>query len=243
MHPILFSIGFLTVYSFGAVIALGYLLAAALIWYDARQAGRNPTTLLDLGAGLMLAALLGGRILYILLHLEDYLKDPLEGFRIQHGGLVFYGGLAAALLFAFFFIKRKKIPLWKTLDTILPYGVLVHAFGRIGCFLNGCCYGKPTHLFWGVTPPGQRYPLHPTQLYESFFLFLLFVVLRTLSRKKNRQAGSLFCVYLISYGMFRFAVEFFRGDQETFLWGATLPQFLSVLLVSGSLFFWRRRRA
>lgn len=243
MHPVLFSIGFLTIYSFGAVIAVGYLLAAALVWVDARRAGKDPVVLLDLGVGLMLSALLGGRVLYILLHLEDYLKDPLEGFKIQHGGLVFYGGFAGALLFVFVFIRKRKLPLWKTLDAIVPYAVLVHAFGRIGCFLNGCCYGKPTHLFWGVFFPGQHYRIHPTQLYESFFLFVLFGLLRIVSRRKIRGEGSLFCLYLFSYGLFRFGIEFLRGDQETFFWNFTLPQLFSVVLVAGSLFFWKRKWA
>ncbi len=243
MHPILFSIGFLTVYSFGALIAVGYLAAAALIWQDARKSGKDPAALLDLGVGLLLAALLGGRLLYILLNAEEYLKNPLEAIQIQHGGLIFYGGLAGAFLFALFFVAKKRLPLWKTVDEALPYAVLVHAFGRIGCFLNGCCYGKPTSWAWGMTFPGKRVPLHPTQLYESFFLFCFFLFLRSFSQRKEMKPGVLSCLYLFGYGVFRFLVEFFRGDQEAFLWGATFPQGVSVLLVGASLFFWKWKKA
>jgi len=243
MHPILFSIGFVTIYSFGTMIAVGYLLAGSLLWREARRKKKDPAILLDLGIGVMLSALLGGRALYIILNLGDYLKDPLEAFKIQHGGLVFYGGLLGAIFFALLFIKRKGLPLWETLDEMTPYATLVHAFGRIGCFLNGCCYGRPTSLFWGVTFPGHKFPLHPTQLYESFFLIVLFFVLRNFARKKTAFSGGIFLLYLFCYGLFRFIVEFFRGDQEIMPPGLTLPQVLSALLVGVSLFFWKKRKA
>ncbi len=243
MHPIFFSVGTLTVYSFGTLIAVGVLLATLLVWRDAKKRGENPSVLLDLGLGLVFFALLGGRILYVLLNLEWYLSDPLEIFRIQHGGLVFYGGLAGAFAFALIFIRKKHLPFWKTLDRMVPYAVLVHAFGRIGCFLNGCCYGKPTESFLGVTFPNLAFPRHPTQLYESGFLFLLFVLLRALSGKSGFQSGRLFFLYLFCYGLFRFVVEFFRGDQETFLWGWTLPQALSLSILFIPLLVWRTRRA
>ena len=243
MHPVLFSIGFVTIYSFGTMIAVGYLLAGSLLWREARRKRKDPAVLLDLGIGMMLSALLGGRALYIILNLRDYLEDPLEAFRIQHGGLVFYGGLVGAILFTLFFIRRKHLLLWETLDEMTPYAALVHAFGRVGCFLNGCCYGRPTSLFWGVTLPGHKLPLHPTQLYESFFLIVLFFILRNVARKKTAFAGSVFLLYLLCYGFFRFIVEFLRGDQEILFLGLTLPQFLSILLVGMSLFFWKKREA
>ena len=241
MYPIFFSIGPIAIYSFGTLIAVGYLLAGLLLFRDARRKGENPILLLDLGIGLLLTALIGGRILYILLHLDFYLEDPWEILRIYRGGLVFYGGFVAAVGFAIFFIQRKKLPLWKTLDRMVPYVVLVHAFGRIGCFLNGCCYGKVTSLWVGVHFPGKDEPLHPTQLYESSFLFLLFFILRTLSERAPRP-GTLFLGYLFSYGIFRFFIETLRGDQELFLGNWTLPQVLSVLVVGISLFLWAGRR-
>ncbi|MFH1858455.1 MAG: prolipoprotein diacylglyceryl transferase [Candidatus Omnitrophota bacterium] len=242
MHPVLFSIGFLTVYSFGAMIALGYLLVGALLWYDKRCKGEDPTPLYDFSVGLVLASLLGGRLFYILLYWRDYLQDPLEVFRIYHGGLVFYGGLIGAIVYAFLYIKKKKLPLWKTLDEAVPYAVLVHAFGRIGCFLNGCCYGKPTRFILGVVFPDRSVPIHPTQLYESAGLFLIFLALRKWSRKRTPFPGAIFLGYLFSYGVLRFLVEFFRGDQRGLFWNLTLHQFLSFVLVAVSVFLWSRQK-
>ena len=243
MHPILFSIGIFTVYSFGTLLAVGTLFAVWVLFRDTRRNGRNPAPLLDLGTGLLLSGLLGARLLYVFLHLEEYLRDPLEIFRFQHGGLVFYGGLAAALLFAWSFIQRKALPLRQTLDEIAPYALLVQAFGRIGCFLNGCCYGKPTLSWWGILFPGRPVRLHPTQLYESFFLLVLFMVFRALARKRSLPVGGLFALYLFSYGLLRFVVEFFRGDQEVLSGGLTLPQWMSLCLMLFSLMLWRRGRA
>lgn len=241
VHPILFSIGPLSIYSFGTLIALGYLVAAFLLWHDLRRQGRDHTVYLDLGIGLIVAAFVGGRGLYVLLHYQEYLEDPLEILKIHHGGLVFYGGLAGAFLFGLLWIKKKRLRRGETMDTLIPYAVLVHAFGRIGCFLNGCCYGRPTALPFGIFFPNRTERIHPTQLYESFFLFLLFILLRNASLKKVVQDGSLFLVYLLAYGLFRFAVEFLRGDQ-TLYQGVSLPQLSSIVLVGLSLFFWGRRR-
>ena len=243
MHPILFSIGIFTIYSFGTMIAVGYLVAGMLLWHDMHQKGKTPVLYLDLGIGLMLFALLGGRLLYMLLHLKMYLEDPLEIFKIHHGGLVFYGGFLGALLFALFFIRRKRLPGWETLDDMTPYAVLVHAFGRIGCFLNGCCYGKPTGLWWGVIFPGGEVSLHPAQLYESLFLFLLFILLRRFSQRRIFKKGTLFVFYLLTYGVMRFFMEFLRGDQERAFWGLTLAQLLSMVLIASSIFLWKQKRA
>ncbi|MBI4436004.1 MAG: prolipoprotein diacylglyceryl transferase [Candidatus Omnitrophica bacterium] len=240
MHPILFSVWIFTIYSFGTLLAVGYLFAAFLLFRDARRRGKDPASLLDLGTGLLLSGLLGARLLYIFLHLEEYLEDPLEVFRLQRGGLVFYGGLAAAVVFAILFIQRKRLPLWQTLDEIVPYATLVQAFGRIGCFLNGCCYGKPTLSRIGILFPGHPVPLHPTQLYESFSLFILFILFRSLAQKRALPVGRLFVLYLFSYGLLRFIVEFFRGDQDLWMWGWTLPQGVSLFLIGLSLMLWKR---
>ena len=243
MYPILFSIGAFTIYSFGTLIAIGYLLAGMFLWRDTRRKGEDPALLFDLGMGMMLSGLLGGRALYIFLNLKEYLAQPLEIVKIHHGGLVFYGGFVGAFGFAIFFAKRKGRSVWGLLDEIIPYAVLIHAFGRIGCFLNGCCFGLPTSFFLGVVFPGGVLPLHPTQLYESFFLLLLFVLLRALSQRKMLATpGSLFLVYLFYYSLLRFGVEFFRGDQERFLWGWTRPQLSSILLLGMSCLFWKGRR-
>jgi len=241
VYPILFSFGFLTIYSYGTMIALGYLLASFLLWRDVKKENKNPSVYLDLGIGLMVAALLGGRLFYILLHLDFYGSNPLEVLRVDHGGLISYGGLLGAFLWGLFFIRRKNLPFWETLDRMVPYAVLVHAWGRIGCFLNGCCYGKPTGFWTGVVFLGDIIPRHPTQLYESFFLFLLFVVLRGL-QYRTLQKGTVFLLYLLCYGLFRWGVEFLRGDQALFLWGWTLPQYLSFLMLGIPIICWRKRK-
>ena len=230
MHPILFSIGIFTIYSFGTMLAAGYLVAASLLWGSEKRRGSDPAALSDLGIGLLLFGLVGARVFYILLNPQIYLEDPAEIFRIQHGGLVFYGGFVGSFLFFLFFVRKKRLPFWETVDRMTPYAILVQAFGRIGCFLNRCCYGKPTSLPIGVVFPGSLVPVHPTQLYEAASLFALFVPFYLLSQKRQKP-GALFSGYLVTYGLLRFIVEFARGDQKHFLLGLTLPQFLSLFFI------------
>ena len=230
MYPILFAIGGINLYSFGFSVAVGFLISSFLLLKECRRKGIDANPILDLALGSFISALVGGRLLYVLLHQSWYGAHPFEIFQVQRGGLIAYGGILLGVLFAIVFLRLKRISFWKAADLLIPFGVLTQAFGRIGCFLNGCCYGRPSSLFG----------IHPTQLYESFGLFLLFAGLRYADRWQLKP-GRLFALYLVGCGILRFVVEFFRGDQAPFLIGLTLAQWMSLASLVAGAWIWTWR--
>ena len=260
MYPVLFKIpifGGVTVYSYGVMVAAGFIAALAWINYDSRRQGLDSARSIDLAFYLILAAIVGSRILHVAVsERQRFLEDPLMIVRIWEGGLVFYGGLIAALAVAFWYIKKHRMPALKVCDVFSPAIALGHAIGRIGCFLAGCCYGRvldsspwyslifpdDPHTF---APPGV--PVYPTQLMESAGEFLNFALLIIVGRYK-RFDGQVFACYLMFYAVIRFAMEFFRGDIERGFviepWLST-SGFISVLMFAAGafLFFIFRKRA
>jgi phosphatidylglycerol:prolipoprotein diacylglycerol transferase len=158
---------------------------------------------------------------------------------------VFYGGLIAAVLVSFWYLRRHRMPLWPTCDVFAPGVALGHAIGRLGCFFAGCCYGRPTTLPWGIvfsdpfaasyvgTPLGV--PLHPTQLYEAGAELVILALLLLSERRGRPFAGRTFWIYTLLYGISRFIIEFFRGDERGSLLGLSTSQFISVMLVALSV--------
>ena len=187
MHPILFHIGPLTLYSYGLMIAIGFLVAITLACRQATKLGLSPERIQTLGLVTLLSGLVGGRLGFVFLNWEFYRGNLLEILRLDHGGLVFYGGLGLGILMGLLYIRRSKLPMAQTVDLMVPPLVLAHAIGRIGCFLNGCCYGKFTDLPWGVAFPPETLHRHPTQLYEAGALLLLFVGLTVLGRRNFKE--------------------------------------------------------
>jgi phosphatidylglycerol:prolipoprotein diacylglycerol transferase len=242
MHPILLKIGYIKVYSYGLMVALGFLLAVFLSERDAKKQNIPPNLIMDLSIIIILFGLLGARIFYAINNLQYYLDNPKEIFMLAHGGLIFYGGALSSLLAAYVFLSIKKVSFLKIADILMPYIVLAHSIGRIGCFLNGCCWGKPTSLWWKVTYPGTTIAVHPTQIYESILLLALFVFLKTL-RKKSVFTGQVFLSWAIFYGLIRFLIEFLRGDNRLFFAGLTLSQIVSaVLFFIGILFYFYNKK-
>jgi phosphatidylglycerol:prolipoprotein diacylglycerol transferase len=227
MHPILFeiprivigqfAIGPFPIRMYGLMIGTGFLLSIYLASRRAKKEGLDPDRILDMGVYLILSAIIGSRILYVLTTLQEFREHPLDAFAIWKGGLVFFGGLLAAIPVCIWYVRRHNLPVWKTADIMAPYIALGHAFGRLGCFFAGCCYGSVCNLPIGVTyhdpnslaPLGV--PLYPTQLMESGGEFLIFGVLILLRRSKKFD-GQLFWSYPIFYSVLRFINEFFRGD-------------------------------
>lgn len=149
---------------------------------------------------------------------------------IWKGGLAFYGGLLLAIPVSIIFMIKNKMPVLKTADLIAPYLALGHSIGRIGCFFNGCCFGKPVvYKFLGVTYPFDTIPRYPTQLYAVFCLLLIFVILRVM-QNKPRFSGFIFSMYLILYSTQRFFIDFLRGDNPTFSFGLTISQIISLFI-------------
>lgn len=218
MHPELFKIGPLTIHTYGVLVAAGFLLGLALAVKQARKEDIPPNKIVDLGFYMLLSALIGSRLFYVMINAGHYIKNPLDVFKVWEGGLVFYGGLLFTVPIALWYMKKNALSVWSTADLFAPSLAIGHAIGRIGCFYSGCCYGKPAEgLPWAVifTDPQSLaligVPLHPTQLYESLGEFIIFFMLIILRKYKSFN-GQLFITYIILYSVLRFIIEFYRGD-------------------------------
>jgi len=249
MHPILFKMGPLTLRTYGLFVSMGVILAVSLAVREARRQGLDGQKILDLGFYLLVASIIGSRLLYVLISYRDYLARPWAIFKIWEGGLVFFGGFALAAPIGIWFIKRHGLPLWKTADLWAAPLALAHSLGRIGCFSAGCCYGKPTESPLAVTffdPQSLAVlgvPLHPVQLYESFANLLLFLFL-SFYWPHRRYDGQVFWLYALLYSFIRFFLEFLRGDSRGFIIPSLLStsQGLSILLAGASLIMLLRLR-
>ena len=247
MHPILFSIGDWPVYSYGVLLAAAYLIGLQLGVMRARKAGVDPARVMDLGIYLIIAALVGAKLMLIAVDWDYFRSQPRELFSLVRAGGVFYGGLIAAVAVGLWLVRRYKLPVWTTADLMAPGIALGHVVGRFGCLLAGCCYGRPTDVAWAITftdplaaqnvgtPLGI--PLHPTQLYDAGAELIILAVLLLTERKGRPFAGRTFWLYLLLYGISRFIIEFYRGDPNrgTVMAGLSTSQFVSLLLVPGSL--------
>ena len=234
----------------GICVAAGFI---AGLWTAARRAklaGVSPDKILDLGPWLIIGGILGGRVLYVISYWREGFADNLpEIFMVQHGGLVFYGGLIGATVAGMFYLHRKKLPVWKVADILAPSIALGYVFGRIGCFTKGCCYGRACSLPWAVRFPAEPDahgvlhphpsgggPVHPTELYDSLLNLGFYLFLAWLFRRKKFD-GQIFAVYLIGYAILRSFVEYFRGDYPVHYLGgwATPAQLVSIGIVLGGL--------
>jgi phosphatidylglycerol:prolipoprotein diacylglycerol transferase len=219
VHPIAFHFGPLTIRWYGAMMAIAFI---AGLWTASRRGLREgipAEKILDIGPWLIVGTIIGARALHVATYWrEEFAGKPLwEIFAVWNGGLVFYGGLVGASLAAILYARLKKLPLWKMADVLAPSIPLGYVFGRIGCFMNGCCYGRACALPWAVTyPEGSGAPsfrVHPSQLYDSFLSLLLYLGLAWLYRRKKFD-GQVFATYLLCYAVTRSIVESFRGDYS-----------------------------
>lgn len=239
---------------YGVMVALGFM---AGIWTASRRglkAGWDPERVLDLGPWLIIGAIAGARTLYVITFWrEQFAGEPfLEIFKVWKGGLVYYGGLVGSSLGCVLYCWFKRVNVWRIGDLLAPSIALGYTFGRIGCFLNGCCYGAPTRLPWAVHYPAPHEThtlacgVHPTQLYDSALSLGLYAALAWLYPRRKFD-GQVFAAYLLGYAVLRGFVEMFRGDypaNQRFLSGLITPaQMVSVIiLVTGAALWWRLRR-
>ena len=230
MYPVIFRIGPLTIYSYGVMLSLAFLTAACLMAARSKKRGLNPDIILDLSVCLLISGIIGGRLLHVALNFDYYISDPIEIIMLHHGGLAYQGGVALAGLCGFWYLKKKKINFLKTADFVVPYVALGQSLGRIGCFLNGCCYGRETKCALGVLFPGREACVHPTQLYYSASWLAVFVVLNILSSRKKFR-GKIFALYFLFYGFTRFFIDFLRGDLSRVFFGLTVTQLINILFV------------
>ncbi len=239
MYPILFKIGPITVYSYGVMIALAAIVCSILLARDAKKLKIPSDIIYDFMFWVVAWGILGARVFYVILLWDYFSQNLLETIMIMHGGLAWQGGLIGGFVSGIWFVKNKKISLRQFMDMAAPYIALGQAIGRIGCFFNGCCFGKP--VAWGIYFPAHQDRLHPTQLYETAGLFVAFVILK-FSQKKPHQAGMVFVLYLWLAALERFIVEFFRADHDVVYFGLSLFQYISLGFIAVGLFLMVRFR-
>jgi phosphatidylglycerol:prolipoprotein diacylglycerol transferase len=246
MHSIAFKLGPLTVHWYGIFVAMGFLAGLWTAARRAKKAGVSPEAVYDFGPWLIVGGIIGARILYVISYWsEEFAAKPFpEIFMIQHGGLVFYGGLIGAILTGVGYLIWKKIPVWKMADIMAPSICVGYFFGRFGCLMNGCCYGRICNLPWAITYPATEephsvpigVPLHPTQIYDALLNAAFYVFLAWLFPRRKFD-GQIFGIYLIGYAVLRSFVEYFRGDYPVHYLGgiATPAQLVSVGILSAGV--------
>ena len=243
MFPILIEFGFFKIFTYGLLVATGFLVAILLASSRAEKEGLDSQKVLDLCFYVMVSALLGARLLYVIVEYRYFLDSPLEIFKFWKGGLVFYGGLILGVLISLWYLKRNQMPMWKTADLLAPSIALGQLIGRWGCFFAGCCFGRKTDVAWGITftDPRSLAPLeislHPTQVYLSLNAVFIFIFLMWLSKRKVFD-GQILWSYGILYSIGRFLIEYFRGDDRGFPVEQVLStsQFVGVFVFSFSAF-------
>lgn len=222
MFPILIKVGPVTIHTYGFMMALGVAFGLWFLFTQAKKYSLDASKLVDMAFYTIIISLIGAKAILLIGNFSYYTRYPKELFSLARSGGVFQGGLAFGIFFAIWYLRRHKIPVWKTADLVGPALALGHGFGRIGCFSAGCCYGRECAMPWGVnfyneyshelTGIPQGIPLHPTQLYEALLNFLNFGILFIVLKKK-RFDGQIFSLYIINYSIIRYIVEFYRGDH------------------------------
>lgn len=253
MYPKIFTIpafdlmgqhlGPFSLHTYGLLLVAALLAALWLAGRLAEKQGLDPQKVQDLGIASIIAGLVGAKLLLVLVDFDQYRMSPRAVLDILQSGGVFYGGLLGGLPVAWWYIRRHGLPVLTTLDVLAPALALGQGIGRLGCFAAGCCFGSPSSAPWSVifhdegahalvgVPLGV--PLHPSQLYESAGAFLLMAAL-LITLRKRRFEGQVVTLYLISYAILRFALEFWRGDvaRGTVFGGAlSTSQFIAILVV------------
>ena len=237
MHPIFLKLGPLTIHTYGLMLALGAALALWLLGRLAKKSGLDQEKVLNLAMWVLISGIAGSRLAFVLLEPRHFLARPWHIFFIWDGGLVFYGGLAGGLLAGVLLIRHGKLALWPVLDCFAPALALGQAFGRLGCFAAGCCYGLPDDGWCAVvfsdpnTLAPKGVPIYPTQLFHAAELFALTGFLLWLWPRR-RFAGQIFCAYGLAHGVARVVIEQFRGDWRgaPVFWGLAPTAVVALLL-------------
>jgi len=264
MRQVLFTIpilGGVKVFGYGAMLVVAFVTSTALACWRARREKLDPEAVLDMAFWLFAGGLLGGRLFYCYQYWGRGIDSVLEIFQYWKGGLVFYGGIFGGFLAFLIYCKRWGLPVRPYMDALTPSIAVGTLFGRLGCFLNGCCYGDVCHLPWavsfpqespawvsetrlGMIPPNALHslPLHPTQVYSALDAFVLLILL-TAYYPLRRRDGEVFGVLLLTYPITRFLIEFLRNDEPIFQFGLTISQNISLglLIVCAAYWLWLSR--
>ena len=241
MHNDLFSIGPFTVHTYGLMIAIGLLAALYIAEYRAPKNGLDKEMVFPLTMNCLITGILGAKLMFILQGWKEFLEDPKA--MLGSSGLVVYGGIIGGILCAIIYCKIKKQNFWDAFDIALPSVAVAQAFGRIGCFFAGCCYGAKTDAWYGIAfthsdyaPNGVK--MIPTQLISSAGMFLIAALLfwYAYHAKKTGQVGA---AYMVLYSIGRFCVEFLRGDEVRGRVGSlSTSQFISIFILAAGVALW-----
>lgn len=234
MYNDLLTIGKITIHGYGLMIGIGFLVAVLVGMYRAKKQGLDQETILDIAIYCIISGFLGGKLLYVIVEWKQFIQDPWRV--LGSAGFVVYGGIIIGVLVGYLYTRIKKISFVRYFDLVMPEIALAQGFGRIGCFLAGCCYGAQTDSFLGVVfPQGSLAPagvkLLPTQLFMSAGDFLIALILILYSRK-NKVPGNVGAGYLVLYGIGRFAIEFLRNDRRGTVGALSTSQFISIFIVA-----------
>jgi phosphatidylglycerol:prolipoprotein diacylglycerol transferase len=225
------------------MLAIAFWLGIELSARAARKHDIDETRIIDLGIVILISSVVGSRLLYVLTHLGEYETDWLGVFRVWEGGLIFYGGLIAGIVFGILYLMRKKMPVLRVTDLVAPQIALGIALARVGCFFNGCCFGEASNLPWACKfPPDSQagwvmggVAIHPTQIYSAIANLALFIVLRRMLSRSYRP-GTVFGSFLMLYGGWRFVIDNLRHYEQSMrvgaLWGGlTYNQIASIIMI------------
>ncbi len=259
MRKILFSIGNVPIYSYGFLIAIGLLVALFVGEYRFRKHKLDDEIVFDLLIICAVTGFLGAKLLYVIVEFDEFIKNPMEV--IGSAGFVVYGGIITGVLSGYIYTRVKKLNFMQIFDCVMPEVALAQAFGRIGCFMAGCCYGRETDSFLGVIFPEDSLArsgvkVLPTQLFSAAGDLLIAIILIVLadyvyknvkkqgSKKFGQVYGDIGCVYMLLYGVGRFLIEFLRGDARGAVGILSTSQFISLFIVVfgiGLMIFNRKR--
>ena len=242
MFPNLFTIGPFTLHSYGLLVAIGFITGITITTKLGKHEGISSEKIMDMGFIIVLSAILGSRLLYVIINSRYFIQNPLEILYIWEGGLVFSGGLLGVILIMIFYTRKHKLSLFKIGDLWAPAIAIGQAIGRLGCLMAGCCYGKPTDLGFGLTFTNPHslaplnIPLHPTQLYSAITGFIIFGILMLLYKKRTFN-GQVFLWFLILHSTARLFVERFRGDERGIFLNSnmTTTQLVAMLILMASV--------
>ena len=251
INPVIFKIGPLALRWYGLMYLVGFLAAYVLVRYQLKERGREDLIpeLENLLFWLALGLIIGARLGHVFLYFPDYyLAHPLEIPAIWHGGMSFHGGLLGVVITGLIYCYRKGLDFWFWADLFVVTAPIGLGLGRLGNFINGELYGRPTDLPWAmVFPKGGPVPRHPSQIYEALGEGLLLFLLLWGIRHKDWPSGSKFAVFLIAYGVIRFFIEFFRepdaGVPLLFGWMTRGQQLCLLMIVAGIALWWWRQRS
>ncbi len=257
MHPEVLHVGFLHLRSYGLMMAVAFVVGTFLALRESRRLSLDEDKVVNVILITLVASVFGARMLYVLEHLSEFRREWTSVLALWQGGLTLYGGIAAGVFAGLLASRRMGLPVWITADALTPSLALGTMFGRVGCFLNGCCYGHPTTMPWGVVFPHDSFaylefgdqPVHPSQLYNALAGLLLFALFQLL-RGRFRVPGVLFWSFIVLFALVRIPLDLTRAYEAEAvilrigLTDVTESQLMSAgIILFGTLMILRLRRA